>query len=229
MPTHTVAPARRLITGDGDIDEAYPVPELSGEFTAAPDLAEIGYLLMKKKLMLPEAVTVDFLWKLRGGKTPGKCIPLKGLAGYYGEADYAVWVAADHVDNLPYSRYMVEALLFHELKHIDVEDDEDGGVKLGSREHEIEAFRDEIEMYGFWRQDRAAFARVVQRMLPGWDGVDAVEDPPAVKRPAGEAGQVESRASSGGIEPDLPDVAGRLRAAIEQSGGVEGAALTVEA
>lgn len=217
MPKATAERQRRLITGAGDPDEAYPVPEITGEFTPAPDLAEIGVLLMKKTLLLPEEVTVDFLWKLRGGKAAGKCIPLKGLAGYYGSADYAIWVAADQVDDLPYSRYMVEALLYHELKHIDVDQDEDGGVTLGSREHEIEAFRDEIELYGFWRQDRAAFGRVVQRMLPGWDGTNEIQDPPAVKRPGGEAGQPESRASAGGIVPDLGDVAERLRAAIDKS------------
>lgn len=205
--TLATAPERRLIIGAHDPDEAYPVPAgLFAEFTEAPDLAEIGHALMKRHFeFFPEELTVDFVWKAAGTKkADAMCVPLKGIAGYYSHADYMIWVAADKVDENPYSRYQVEAMLFHELKHIDAGQG-DEGIITNTHPHELEVFRDELEHYGFWRSDRLAVAQVVQRVmqrtLPGLDSI--LPDVPIVKRPGGEAGQLESRRSLGDAD-DLP-------------------------
>lgn len=186
------APAKRtLITNDGyDPDEAYPVPELQGEFTPAPDLERIGRALIKRHLHFPDELQIDYLWKIKGGtpkgkKQLGKVQELSGLTGYYGQADFAVWLGADHVDNdeHPQSRFQVEASLFHYLKYIVAEAGEDGELHVSMRAVDAEVFRDEVEHYGFWKTDLVGMARtVVQRALPGMDGRE-VEDVPEVRRP----------------------------------------------
>jgi len=204
MPKATSVPERRLITGDHDPDEAYPVPGyISGEFADAPDLAVIGRALVEKRFHFPEDVSIDFLWKAQGTKkADAMCVPLKGVAAHYGGYDYTIWVAADAVEVRPYSRYQVEALLHHELCHIEIEES-DNGVKKSTRPHDLEVFRSELEHYGFWREDRAAVARTVQSLLPGFDGVFTVPEVPAPKRPAGST--LEVSITKADAEAGLPD------------------------
>lgn len=190
MTTATDTP-HRLIVGSGDPDEAYPLPPLKGEFTPAPDLAQIGNELMDKALHLPPELQVTFLWKARGGSSSGrdvlgKCQKPGGLLAYFSETHYVVWLAADHIDGLPMSRFQVEALLYHELLHIDVEQDEDGALKCSMRGHDLEEFRDVVSRYGFWKEDVAGFVRTVQRLLPGFEIENEVQNPVRPVRPGSE-------------------------------------------
>lgn len=201
---------RRLINSSANPYEAYPVPQLFGEFTAAPDLENIGLRLVRKHFTFPETVAIHYLWKAKGGsggtETLGKCTKASGLTGFYSNADFIIWVAADHVDLTPLSRLQVEALLYHELCHISAE--EDGGeVALELLKHDVEAFRAEITEYGFWKEDLAAFGRTVQRALPGFDGSNEIPEPPAPQRPLGATLE-----SDGGL--DLPVLSEEERVAV---------------
>ena len=203
----TIADNRTLIADDDlDPDEAYPPVALSAEYGSAPDLTRIGWALVKRHFTtLPEGVRIEFLWKARGGSsngklTLGKCIKMGGLALHFAETDYVIWLAADHIDALPLDRYQVEALLFHELCHIDATKEEEK-VTIAVNAHDLEAFKAEVEYYGFWRHDLAAMARTMQRRLPGFDEGLAVADPPRPVRPGDELVHIVLES-----EEDLPEM-----------------------
>ncbi len=172
----TTATPRGLIKGTNP-EQVYPVPEFMGEYQLAEDLQEIGHALIERGKLrdfpqepMPEIL---YLWKSKGGKsaqkgTFGKYVKLSGLPFFLSrEADFVVWLAADHVKDANYTRYQVEALLYHELLHVDANFDEDNEFKgFTTKSHDLEVFKDEVSDYGFWENDITSFARVVQQRLP---------------------------------------------------------------
>ncbi len=180
---------RTLINSSANPYEAYPVPELYGEFTHATDLEAIGLALVRKNFQFPETVAITYLWKSHGGAsggraTYGKTVKASGLTGFFAQTDFVIWIAADYVDEVPLSRLQVEALLYHELCHISAEED-GGAVTLALLSHDVEAFRAEIAEYGFWKEDLVAFGRTMQRSLPGFDANNEIPEAPAPQRPLG--------------------------------------------
>jgi hypothetical protein len=122
--------------------------------------------LINKHKLSARNVTLDVLWKRKGGtgggrETWGKCIKLSGPAKYYGGGtEFVIWIAADHLEAARITNYQLEALLYHELLHITEVEDEDGNAKAILRSHEFEGFIAEIAEYGSWKSDvkRAANA-----------------------------------------------------------------------
>jgi hypothetical protein len=158
---NTIVAQRHLITG-GDPDERYPVPSkgaLEGvDFAPAADLEKIADALISSDLAKfghLRDVTVIYLWKASGGKSAGKlvlgkCQKASGLVAHFSEADWVIWLAADHCRDLGMSRWQVEAAVYHELNH--------AGADVDTREptvypHDAEMFRAEIESYGLWKSD----------------------------------------------------------------------------
>ena len=166
----TKTPARELATG-GDPETRFVVPEVYSDFAPAPDIEYIANYLIPAKLHDFPECSVTYLWKRKGGAKNGKgalgkCIKGSGLTGYFAGTDYIIWLAADHVKNNGFTAYQVEALLYHELCHVDSEDQEDSEEsKLIVKAHDVEAFEAEIEEYGFWATDLKSFADTVQGRL----------------------------------------------------------------
>lgn len=173
-------PARQLVTG-GDPDASIHIPstrEFDGrDFMTAPGLERVGLALIAKGAIdLKQEPHISFLWKRAGGKSGGnfvlgKCVKLSGLNAYFGEVDFVVWLAADHLEVMRPNAYVVEGLIFHELAHIEERwnEDEDGNQEWagwGTRGHDLEAFKAEVERYGLYRPAIQAIAPAFQARLP---------------------------------------------------------------
>jgi hypothetical protein len=133
----------------------------SQEFLPAPAIAEIGDALIAKwpELGGLEDLTIKYEWKKKGGTkggkaTLGKCSKVSGLTAYYSDADFVIWIAADNCRETKITVGQMEALVFHELKHIEVtEDEETGELGYAVRPHDVEMFYDEVIRYGLWKHD----------------------------------------------------------------------------
>jgi len=182
-------PDRRLITG-GEPDSRFPIPAgmdfikqpkigvtalAFHDYIPAPELRKIGEALIAQKLTsLQDDVEVEYLWKRRGGTTRGKwnmgkCQKLSGVAryrfcGFSASADFVVWLAADFCEAYKLTRWQMEALLFHELLHIEIEEPEDQDKP--TTDHDFEGFYIEITEYGLWQRELARLSEIVQPSLP---------------------------------------------------------------
>lgn len=173
-------PALRECVSGKDPESVYDLMPGIGEFWEAPDLEDLAEKLIAAKLPDFPECEVRYLWKGKGSRTNGKAVfgktlKTSGLTGYFGHSDYVIWLAADFVGDTPFSNFQVEALLYHELLHVSVEEDENGNRKLGVRAHDFEGFREEIEEYGFWDSDTRAIARTIQGRLELEDPGEAIE------------------------------------------------------
>lgn len=158
MAAKSAPEKKRLVTGNGDPDAPYAkIPpkktfeELDADFVEAPDLQEIidALLLTHESLFGPLAeLEIKALWKAEGGTksgnmTLGKCMKLSGLARYFGDCDFVIWLAADWLRELnagePATALQVEGMCFHELKHCATTDK--GAIVLGYKGHETRSWR----------------------------------------------------------------------------------------
>jgi hypothetical protein len=131
----------------------------SEQFTPAADLSALGeYLIERYPDVLGDLADVEvaYFWKRSGGKKSGapifgKANKPSGLITAFTTADAVVWLAADHVLEAEYTARQVEAILFHELQHFTVEEDEEtGDRKVGMRGHDVELFYADVRTYGAW-------------------------------------------------------------------------------
>jgi hypothetical protein len=139
------------------------------EFKADRALAALAVELIERhpgKFGFLRNVEVKFLWKRNGGRSQGKarlgyCAKTSGLARHYAGADFVIWLAADTARDCGLGPRELEALLFHEMSHIDYDDEAD---KPTVRCHDFEGFIDELAEYGEWlpdlRRARHAFAQL---------------------------------------------------------------------
>lgn len=175
--TATATQPWQLVTG-GDPYAPYPVPAATdfinpdtretADYLPAPDLETIGRALLLTRVawapLLADA-RIAYLWKREGGEVKGKskygqCQRPGALWRHLANVDAVIWLAADHLRHQ--SAYTVEACLYHESCHLDVEK---GQIVIV--DHDIAEFTAVIERYGVnWLPDRAAFARVIQAALP---------------------------------------------------------------
>mgnify|MGYP001572486283 CR=1 FL=1 len=100
-----------------------------------------------------DRIPISYLWKQKGGashgkETLGKCQVATGLVKHFSEVSFVIWLAADHLRERKATNTFVEACLYHELLHI--EEDEDG--KLVLRDHQFEGFVDEVKAFGLWQE-----------------------------------------------------------------------------
>ena len=160
---------KTLVTA-GRPEDRYPVPAGHGAFWLAGDIEVIAQRLIDRQLPDFPECSVTYLWKASGGgaggvATLGKTVKASGLTEFFAQCDFIVWLGADHVEGMEFTRYQVEALVFHELLHIVKIENEDGDAKAILRGHDFEGFQREIDVYGFWMTDAAAIARSVQGRL----------------------------------------------------------------
>lgn len=164
---------RQCVTGNPDDEIQVPaeIDFLGADFLNLDGLTEIGEAVLARQFhdLNDGMLIVDFRWKAKGGSskgsdTLGKCIKLTGVSRHYAlGSHFMVWIAADHVRMRRYRRYELEALLYHELCHIEIT--EDG---YGTKGHDVELFFDEIRKYGLWRENLRPLASIVQPNLPGF-------------------------------------------------------------
>ncbi len=147
----------------------------SRDFRDSDEIRTIGEMIVRRKLMdLDDGeLLIDYRWKKKGGHSGGnavlgKCIRLTGLTRYLSlGAHFCVWLAADHCRDNKFTDEQLEALVFHELCHIEREqpEDEDEPVVYRTVGHDTELFFAELELYGAWKQDLQRLTEVV-RQLP---------------------------------------------------------------
>jgi hypothetical protein len=157
---------RKCVTG-ADPDNRFPVPfdsQFDGrEFKDAPELEDVARKLIARADELGDLAAYPpmfrCVWRAKAKKTKGKtvlgfCNKLSGLVRYYGATDWTIEVSADALRDIKASNFQVEALLFHELNHIEVVVDEDTGeASYKVRGEDAYAFVSEIKRYGAWKSD----------------------------------------------------------------------------
>ena len=137
-----------------DWPHPYPIP-LEDSFGGEDFLSGLDLNVMLAKLIdrhptlfshLPMS-RIICLWKMKGGISKGKQILGKvqaatGLVGFFSEADFVIWLAADHLHEMVPSEKTVEACLFHEMCHIQW-DAQDG--KATVVDHDCAGFAKEVQ------------------------------------------------------------------------------------
>jgi len=160
-------------------NERYPVPaderfidDHTGrgwDYMRAPDIEEMAFGVMRTYAEhLRDALDfgVQFLWKRQGGSsggrdTMGKCQKVSGLAGFFAGDDFLIWLAADHCRDYGLTRQQMDALIFHELKHIGRTEKYQPRV-VG---HEVEMFIDEVSIFGAWTGELRRMAEQLELPL----------------------------------------------------------------
>ena len=139
------------------------------EFILSQDIKDIANLLIEEALPYLKDVRIEYFWKKRGGSaagklTLGKCQKPSGLLKKYCPGSFVIWLGADNVVKKNLTRYQVEALIFHELNHIDLlGDSSEAGYDI--KGHDFEGFGSEIERYGLWEQGLQVAGDAVQSAL----------------------------------------------------------------
>lgn len=135
---------------------------------------------------------IKFLWNAKGGQSGkrntlgkvGKLSPKeRHFLGY--DADFWIWFAADHVRESRFDAQQFEALVFHELKHLQLDDD--GAVVVVG--HDFEGFAQELEIYGPWSGSAAKIVRAIQpSFFEELEGVETKRAWVSLRRLANQAG-----------------------------------------
>lgn len=176
MALKMVEDTRRLILG-GNPGELADIPEDGmfedngdSKFLPAFEARRIGQALIEARPELEHLAGVDirYEWARKGGSkagraTLGTCRRASGLIAYYSRADFIVCLSADNCRDARFTRWQLEALVYHELRHADLDPDHGTPMLQG---HDVEMFTSEVERYGLWRQDlRTASVTFVQLEL----------------------------------------------------------------
>lgn len=146
-------------------DDLYPVPSGArfrdaGEFLEAPDLEAMADVLIEnwRELSHLAAVRIRYLWRAKGtGSAQARTTKASGFWRMLTGLDVVVWLGAGPLRAQFYTREQVEGTLYHELRHIDW-DEEKGQPFLV--EHDAEVFFDEFRRYGIRRPDHARFGQL---------------------------------------------------------------------
>ena len=98
-------------------------------------------------------LNIAYVWKRTGGgskgqNTLGKCVKPSGLLKHFAGVDFVVWLAADHLRDMDATFWQVEAVVFHQLKHAQIDEQ----ARPSIRGHDFEGFAREIIEYGAWHQ-----------------------------------------------------------------------------
>ncbi len=141
------------------------------DFLAAPGLKAVGERLIFEHESLADlsGVEIRYLWKRRGGSSGGnpKLGALQrpgGLLRYFtGGVTFICWLAADNVRALQLDPAKIEACLFHQLSHAQLNPDDDDAWRI--RSHDFEGFVSELDQYGAWSADLREVAAHI-RLLP---------------------------------------------------------------
>ena len=139
----------------------------SQEFLPDKKLTAIGQWLVDEapEVALAGPFTVHYLWKRKGGASKGapvlgKCVKPSGALKFYAQADFIVWLAADHIFLAEFDNTQIQAVVFHELKHIGQDDEGNATIEP----HDAEVFTDELARYGPWKPDLRGLVETAQQL-----------------------------------------------------------------
>lgn len=143
------------------------------EFLLAADVEQLAGDLIElcPELRKLEEASIGYCWKRKGGESGGssvfgKCTKPSGLLAFYTERHFIIWLAADHCREWEFGDRELEALIYHELCHAELTEDEDTGqMKAKTLAHEVEMFVSELELYGLWHDS-------LKRAKYGFDQVE---------------------------------------------------------
>lgn len=108
-------------------------------------------------------------WKRRGGSNKGKlrlgtCSRPRGVLTGFTAAHFLITISADHAREYGINGQQLEAVIAHELMHAGV--NEQGDPIL--LPHDVEAFADEIRLYGLIREDLRQIAPIFAQARLDW-------------------------------------------------------------
>lgn len=177
---------RQLATNTGRPHELFPIPsdtsfepdDVDGqiddndEYQPSIELMIIGAALIETNIDLHplKTATIAYLWRRKGGTRAhtlklGECITPKGITRLYTGLDFIICLSADNCRSTQMTKWQIEALMYHELKHARLtQDEETGQPKPQLNPHDWEGFADEITKYGAWREDIQPVATAFQQL-----------------------------------------------------------------
>lgn len=170
--------AERKCVNGAEPDGLYPVPP-EGNFDAeayqrAEGPAQIAVALIDGDVFFERlrGVSILHLWK------DGLPAKLLGRCRKVSERGFEAWLAAlGEVEELTYvleynakglrgagvTHWQMEALVYHQLRHIDLD-----GEKPSTRKHEFEGFADELGRYGAWHPGADSIIKGAG-LAPAWE------------------------------------------------------------
>jgi hypothetical protein len=97
---------------------------------------------------------VAYRWRAKGGsrqgqRVLGRCQKTAGLLREFSGVDFVVMLSGDHCRACRLTFHQIEALVFHELCHIEASDTYQPRING----HDFEAFVQEVRLYGAWKPD----------------------------------------------------------------------------
>jgi hypothetical protein len=118
-------------------------------------------------------LTIRVLWQKDAGKEEGRLklgslSKQNNMTRFLAKVDYVVVVNYKAAAVYELNNWQMEALLFHQLEHIEISEDDNGEVKLKTRPHDVGLFNAEITTYGAWYLDLANTSNAFQQQ-PLWD------------------------------------------------------------
>lgn len=160
---HTITGDDQRFSGAGASDgdgERFPVPsdsDFRGKlYRDAPELADIAEGLISKHGFLSELINAEirYYWRRKTGVSKGRvkigyCKRASDLLGHFSGADFLIWLSATTARDGKFTPRQVEAAIFHQLLHIETDDE---GNFISAR-HDFEGFAQEIRHYGTWTED----------------------------------------------------------------------------
>lgn len=185
---NTITDNDQRFSGAGATDdgERFPVPpdsKFNGRlYRDAPELADIAEGLISKRGFLSELMNAEirYCWRRKTGVSKGRvkigyCKRASDLLGHFSGADFIIWLSATTARDGKFTPRQVEAAIFHQLLHIETDDE---GNFISAR-HDFEGFAQEIRHYGTWAEDLKlavpAFKAAEQMSLFGLDD-EGIED-----------------------------------------------------
>jgi hypothetical protein len=145
--------------------KAIYVKHLPERWPAGPSTIQLAHELIKKYHTKASGAAVAYIFKAKHAETAGKVVlgtcakqspKSKLLHGW----DYIIELAWDFWCAL--NQTQREAMLLHELMHIDWDED-----VWKIQPHSVEEHTEVIEAYGLWKPDLQAFARAIMELEDG--------------------------------------------------------------
>ncbi len=157
----------------------YPVPcedvfkddeDQDLSFIPGADIERIADMLIGRHPELFKVIQnfrMVYRWRAKGGQRQGqrvlgRCQKTAGLLKEFSKADFIIMLSGDHCRSCRLTFRQIEALVFHELCHVEANDNYQPRVNG----HDFEAFVQEVKIYGAWKSDlQLAEAAFVQPSL----------------------------------------------------------------
>lgn len=191
-PVHQVGDDQRFSgggAGEGHQQSLFLVPsdaQFHGKlYRDAPELGDIAERLIDQHEHLADLLNCDirYFWRRKTGVSKGRvkigyCKRASDLLGHFTGCDFIIWLSATTARDGKFTDRQVEAAIFHQLCHIETDDE---GNFISAR-HDFEGFAAEIRQYGPWTEDLkvggSAFVKANQMGLFDVDdeGIEDDED-----------------------------------------------------